>query len=339
MMLIRREMPRPLLADLLGRLATALAAGIDLRKAWGAEAGRVPARWRPRMEQVARALAEGSPLAEALAAAGDTFPPLVRGMVAVGDRTGHEAETLRELSSVLERGVRTARELRRSLSGPAFQLLVAVAVVGFLIFMAGVMPHDVLGVGLRGTRGLVIYLGMLVAGAAAAAVAFAWGLASWRRHGVVRPVVDLIPVIGPASRFAEAAAWCRAASLASAAGLDAGRLVTLASSAAPGLAVDATALEDSLRSGSSMAEALDRTRRFPRRVLDVIAVGEATGSTAESLARLAGHLDDEARAGFEAAARGAGFLVWAVVAALIAALIMRIFSSYLGAIQNAARGL
>jgi hypothetical protein len=74
-------------------------------------------------------------------------------------------------------------------------------------------------------------------------------------------------------------------------------------------------------------------------LLDVIAVGEATGSTAESLDRLAGQFDDDARLGFEAAARGAGFLVWAAVAALIAVLIMRIFSSYVGAIQNAARGL
>ncbi len=332
-------MPRTLQADLLGRLATALGAGIDLRKAWRSEIDRVPSRWRPRMELVRRALDQGEPLSEALAAAGDTFPPLVRGMVAVGDRTGHEAETLRELSRSLERGVRATRELRRSLSGPVFQLVVAIAVVGFLIVMAGMMRHDVLGTGLRGMRGLAVFLAAIGAAAACGAIGFRWAVASWRRHGVVRPVVDLLPVIGPASRAGEAAAWCRAASLASGAGLDAGRLVTLASSAAPGLAVEATALEESLRSGSSLAEALGRTRRFPRVLLDVIAVGEATGSTAESLDRLAGQFDDDARLGFEAAARGAGFLVWAAVAALIAVLIMRIFSSYVGAIQNAARGL
>ena len=42
---------------------------------------------------------------------------------------------------------------------------------------------------------------------------------------------------------------------------------------------------------------------------------------------------------FEAAARGAGFLVWAAVAGLIVLIVFRIFSSYLGAIQNAASGL
>jgi len=338
-MLIRREMPRALVADVLGRLAIALAAGIDMRRAWQMEMSRVPAHWRPPMEQVARSLAQGSPLAEALGTAGETFSPLVRGMVAVGDRTGHEAETLRELSRVLHNSVRTTRELRRSLAGPAFQLAVAVAVVGFLIFMAGMMPSDILRIGLRGVRGLLIYLAGVAGVAVAARLLFGLALTNWRRHGIVRLVVDRIPVIGNASRAAEAAAWCRAASLASGTGLDIGRLLQLASTVAPGLAVDVDAVEERLRSGASLAESLDRTRRFPLRVLEMIAVGEATGTTSEVLDRLAGQLDDEAREGFEAAARGAGFLVWAAVAGLIVVIVFRIFSSYLMAIQDAGRGL
>lgn len=77
-----------------------------------------------------------------------------------------------------------------------------------------------------------------------------------------------------------------------------------------------------LAAGNPLAEALDRSRRFPRRVLE----------------RLAGQLDDEARDGFAAAARGSGFLVWAAVAGLITLIVFRIFSSYLGMIQNAANG-
>jgi type II secretory pathway component PulF len=337
-MFTRREMPRAVVADMLGRLAVALTAGIDLRRAWQMEIARVPSAWRPRMESVAKALAQGSPLAEAFEAAGSTFSPLVRGMVAVGDRTGHEAETLRELSSLLHRGVRTTRELRRSLVGPAFQLTVALAVVGFLIFMAGMMSHDILRIGLRGVRGLITYLTIVAGVAAVGWLLLGQAVANWQRHGVVRLVVDRIPVIGSASRAAEAAVWCRAASLASGTGLDAGRLLKLASSVAPGLAVDTIAVEDRLRAGATLAEALDQTRRFPLRVLEVIAVGEATGNTSEVLDRLAGQFDDEAREGFEAAARGAGFLVWAAVAGLITLIVFRIFSSYLGAIQDAAGG-
>jgi len=57
------------------------------------------------------------------------------------------------------------------------------------------------------------------------------------------------------------------------------------------------------------------------------------------LDRLAGQLDEEAREGFEAAARGAGFLVWAAVAGLIVMIVFRIFSAYILAIQDAGRGL
>ena len=118
-MLTDGRMPNALLADVLGRLAIALAAGVDLRRAWQSESTRVPARWRPAMERAARALAEGAPLGDALAAADAAFPPFVRGMVAVGDETGHEAETLRELAEVLRAGVRSTRALVSSLAGPA----------------------------------------------------------------------------------------------------------------------------------------------------------------------------------------------------------------------------
>jgi len=337
-MFTSREMPPPLVAALLGRLAVTLAAGIDLRRAWEMEVQRLPAVWRPRLEPVTKSLAAGQPLAAALAAAGDTFSPLVRGMVAVGDQTGHESETLRELSGLLERSVRAGRQLRRSLAGPAVQLAVAVAVVGFLIFVAGMMPRDILGIGLRGGRGLMLYAAGIIGIAAAGRLIGGRAVANWRRHGVVRLIVDRMPLVGAASRAAEAAAWCRVASLASGTGLPVGRLLSLAASVAPGLAVDTTAVEERLRAGASLAEALDRSGRFSLRLLEVVAVGEMTGNTAEVLDRLAGQFDDEACAGFEAAAKGAGFLVAAAVAGLIVLIVFRIFSFYLGAIQNAAQG-
>jgi len=338
-------MPYRLLADVLGRLSIALAAGVDLRRAWASESARVPAAWRPRMEIVSRALAEGDGLAEAMRRAGGTFPPLVLGMVAVGDQTGHEAETLRDLSGHLDRTVRTTRALIGSLVWPACQFACGLAVVGLLILVAGFIrderggPVDVLGLGLAGVDGVVTYLaivgGCLLAAAALARVA----LSSWRAHGIVRWFVDRVPVVGPASRAAEAATWCRAASLASAAGLPAGRLVTLSSAAARGLSLDAEAVEERLRSGATLAEALRSSRRLPVRVLEAVDVGELTGNTAEVLDRLAGDLDEDARHGFEAAARGAGFAVWAAVAGLIVLVVFRIFSFYLRAIQDAAAGL
>jgi hypothetical protein len=49
--------------------------------------------------------------------------------------------------------------------------------------------------------------------------------------------------------------------------------------------------------------------------------------------------DDEARRGLERAARAAGGVVWLVVAGVIILVIFRIFSSYVGMINEAARGI
>ena len=341
-MLFERRMPPALLADVLGRLAISLAAGIDPRRAWTSESARVPRRWQPQMEAAARTLAVGGGLADALRATDGAFPPFVVGMAAVGAETGHEAETLRQLADVLRGTVRSTRALASSLVWPAFQLTTAVGVVGLLIFLAGVIrdgnnqPVDVLGLGLIGLPGLVVYLA-IVGGIVAVGLTFLkQSVASWRRHGVARLIVDRLPVIGTASQAAEAAAWCRAAALASHAGLTAGRLVVLASTVAPGIAIDPLAIEERLRRGATLAEAIRATKRLPERLLHAVAVGEATGNTAEVLDRIAGEFDDDARRGFEAAARGAGFVAWAVVAGLIALVVFRIFSFYVGVIQDAA---
>ena len=333
-----------LLADVLGRLATALAAGIDMRRAWAAETSRVPRRWRPAMEAVASGIAAGEGLATAMQRAGGAFPPLVRALVAVGDAGGRDAEALRDVAAALERGIRGRRELRAALAGPALRLVMALAASSVLILVNGVITDldgkavDILGLGLTGRAGAIRFLSA-VAGVMVLAV-LGWPLLvrSWADHGLARTIAAWIPILGPAVRSAEAAAWCKAAGLASHAGLDAGRLVGLASSAAPGLRIAAGRVEERLRGGATLDEALAAAGRLPRTVLEAVAVGEMTGTTPESLDRLAGRLDEEARAGFTAAVGAVGFIAWAAVAGLVALVVFR-FGSFYAGILNQARTL
>jgi hypothetical protein len=104
-------------------------------------------------------------------------------------------------------------------------------------------PVDILGLGLKGTAGLVRYLTLLAVllGITLAAVPLA--ARSWRDRGIVRRLAAWLPGIGPALVAAEAAAWCRAAAMAGHAGLNAGRLVELAAGAAPGLRISAAEIE------------------------------------------------------------------------------------------------
>jgi type II secretory pathway component PulF len=229
---------------------------------------------------------------------------------------------------------------------PALQLLVALAAIGVLVAVAGSITDldgrrtDVLGVGLRGSAGLRVYAAVVAVAVAAGGVALAWGRRSWRDAGRCRRLARGMPIIGPALEAADAAAWCRGAALAEQAGLDAGGLVAVASQAAPALAMPVEAVVERLRKGADLAEALaaGARGRLPRRVLEAVAVGQLTGTTAETLHRLAGQLAAEARSGFTLAVRAAGMLAWAAVAIVSTIVIVRFFAAYASLIQDAARG-
>lgn len=334
------RIPEPVLADTIGRLAIALSAGIDLRRAWTNETERVPRRWRPVMVGVGQALAGGDMLGEALERVGG-FPPLVTALAAVGDRTGHEAEMLRDAAASLRHAVRARAALGRGLVKPALQLVIALAVVGLLILVSGGMqgfdgaPVDLVGLGLSGPRGVAIFAGAVATALALVALGVRPALRSWTDHGIVRRVATVVPVIGPAARAAEAAAWCRAASLASGVGLDIGALVTLASRVAPGLRIDPREVESRLREGASLDRALAAAGRLPRSVVEAVAVGEMTGTTPDTLDREAALLEERARHGFTAAVEWIGWLAWAAVAVLVTAVVWKFFTFYAGLLQDA----
>lgn len=340
------RMPDALAAETLGRLSRALAAGIDARRAWAAETARMPHRWRAGLAAGGRVLDAGGSLAEAARAAG-VFGPVVAGLIEVGDRTGRDTEVLSDVSAALADGVRMRRELSRGLVRPAGQLLVALAAIGVVIAVSGSITDldgrrvDVLGIGLAGGSGLRIYLAAVVSAAVAVALALAWGRRDWRAGGRCRRLARSVPIVGPALAAADAAGWCRAAALADQAGLDAGGLVAVASAAAPALAIPVEPVVRRLRDGAGLAEALRAGSRglLPRRVLEAVAVGQLTGTTAETLHRLSGELAAEARSGFTAAVRAIGMLAWAGVAVVSTIVVVRFFSAYAGLIQDAARGL
>ena len=338
-----RRIPDAALAALLHRLAIAVAAGIDLRRAWAAEAGRAPTRWRATMARVAARLDAGDPLGEACAAAEDAIPGVVAGMLAVGDRTGRLAEVLEETSRSITRSRGLRRALMAAVVGPTIRLAVAVVAIGVLIMVAGSArdldggPLDVLWLGLRGGRGAAVAalaVGTVVAGGAAVALL---ARRSWLRRGWAWRLGRRLPVLGAAAEAGEAATWCRAASLAAHAGLGIGEMVALASRAAPGFACEPGPVEQRLRSGSDLAETLAGVVGLPRVVTEAVAVGEATGTTAEALDRVADHLAEASIRGLAAAVQALGFVAWAAVAGLVVTIVVGVAGGYAKMIEGLAR--
>lgn len=337
------RIPDDVLAESLGRLAVALDAGIGARRSWEGEARRVPRGCQAAFQAVADGVARGETAAEAMARTDGGFPEVVRAALAAGESTGRETEALRAVAANLKAAVRARQGLLRALLGPAVQLTVAVVVVGLLIAVGGGAgpdgrPLDMLGLGLHGTRGLTIYAILVAAIAAGCVVGGRAARTSYRAGGPIRVLARRLPVLGPALAAGETAAWCRAAALADHAGLSPRRLLGLAAAAAPGLSIDVDAVEARLRQGATLAGSLAATRRLPRRVTEMLAVGEASGQAAETLDRLAEDLDAECRAGLVAAAQVAAFAVWAGVACVVALVVVRFFGFYSGVMSAAGGG-
>ncbi|MFM7245580.1 MAG: type II secretion system F family protein [Planctomycetaceae bacterium] len=337
------RIPDAALAALLHRLSIAVAAGVDLRRAWASEASRTPARWRPAMARVAARLEAGDPLGESCADSGGAIPAVVAGMLAVGDRTGRLAEVLEETSRSISRSLALRRTLRAAVVGPAIRLAVAAVAIVVLIMVAGSArgidggPLDFLGLGLRGSRGAAVAAIAMAAVVAGALALITMGRRSWHRRSWAWTLGRRLPVVGPAAEAGEAAAWCRAASLAAHAGLGIGQMVDLASRAAPGFACDPGPVEQRLRSGSDLAATLAAVVGLPRVVTEAVAVGEATGTTAEALDRVADHLDEQAARGLAAGVQMLGFLAWAVVAGLVVTIVVGVVGGYARMVEDLAR--
>jgi hypothetical protein len=65
-------------------------------------------------------------------------------------------------------------------------------------------------------------------------------------------------------------------------------------------------------------------------------VGEVTGTTAETLDRVADQLDDRARRGCAGVVGAVGYGVWAAVAVLVAMVVIRVVTASVGIISDAA---
>ena len=81
----------------------------------------------------------------------------------MGEQSGHLGEVLKQLADHYQNQLTLRRNFLASITWPAIELFLAIAIVGFLIWIMGVIngsnpqPIDPLGLGLIGNDGLVKY--------------------------------------------------------------------------------------------------------------------------------------------------------------------------------------
>lgn len=324
-----------------------LEAGVDVRTAIAREVERATGlAARRRLEAVSEAIHQGAGFAEALKFTDDYFPDLFHAIVHVGEETGHLGESLGELADHYEGQLRLRRRFLSAIAWPLIELAIAVLAIGFLIWVLGVIGQstgrtiDVLGFGLVGNRGLIIYASFV--GVVAIGI-FSVIHAIQRGVGWVKPVQRFVlkmPGIGKPLETIALARMTWALHLTFNSGMNVRRALKLSLEATRNahFTDQIKPIDKDVEAGSSLYESFRNTDAFPSDFLDSLHAAEESGKLVESMARLSRQYQDQAEAALQVLTTLAGFAVWGAIAALIILAIFRIFSFYVGMINDAARG-
>jgi type IV pilus assembly protein PilC len=93
-------------------------------------------------------------------------------------------------------------------------------------------------------------------------------------------------------------------------------------------------VQDEVRRGETVGEALASARLFPEEFLNILATAEHTGQIPEIMRHQAEYYDEEASRRLVLLTRSAGFAIWLGVAILIIWVIFRIVLNYIGMIDS-----
>ena len=343
-MLLSARLSAKTLGELSHRLAVETESGIDIRRTWKREAESASSRVRGDFQHVSDAVNRGDSLSVALAGTGQLFPPLFREIVDVGEKTGTLGRVFHRLSSHYRKNVELQRMFLMAIAWPMIQLGLAILVVGLLIWILGIVaqrnngqPIDILGFGLIGNRGLLIYTNFILAVGLAIA-----GLVIAVRRGVfwTRPlqrVVMRIPVLGGSLEKLALARLTWALHLVMNVEMDLRQVVPLVLRATGSdYYIQRTDQAVSLvANGHPLHEAFAATGVFPDTFLEALEVAEESGAIVESMERLSKRYEDEAETALKVLTTLAGVAVWLFVMGLIILLIFRIAGFYIGTINDA----
>ena len=285
------------------RVGTAVKAGIDARRVWETEERHASGPLKSALGSVREKVASGGTIAEGMDATDGYFPPMFVQMVAIGEQTGKLDEVLHRLAEHYEHLATMRRNFWLGVAWPLFELGFAVLIIGAVIFITGVIsssrggePIDVLGLGLVGPGGALIWFafcGFIAAGVALFANAI---LRGWMGPQPMLLAMR-IPVLGKCleSLALSRLTWSLALALDS--GMDARRAVELSIRAAqnPYYESSLPRVTAGIRANREFHESFADGEVFPQDFLDQLETAEIAGATTESLLRLAKEYEDRAR--------------------------------------------
>lgn len=273
-------------------LLALLKAGLPILKVWDLLIDRTR---RPAFQAVLRAVRQdirgGASLSDALKRHPGYFPELFTASVRAGEQAGNLPEVLQRYIAYLKLMIGLRQKMTKAIAYPAFLVVVGVGVIAFMLTY--VLPTFSTVYGESGTemplmtkalislvRMVQDYLLALVGAVVALAVAIRW----WIRTSSGRAVWDRLrlklPVIGNTLIMHHTVQVTRTLGTVLAGGTPAVNALQVAAGAVSNrhVAATLTAASDRVREGVSLAAALKEGGILPQIAVEMIAVGEETGS-------------------------------------------------------------
>jgi len=258
------------------------------------------------MEQVAHDVNSGSTLANALNKHPKVFSNLFINMVAAGETSGTLEEVLFRLAEILEKRVNLAAKVKSAIAYPLMMVVVAVAVV---VFLMSVVVPSITEIFIEMNRALPWPTKLLISTsdfmrtywtliAAALCLAFFGALAAYRtekgRLYADRTKLKL-PLFGGLFLKLEVARLSRTLGILLASGIPILSALEIAKQVIQNrvIAGGLDSVKDLVSKGDAVANAIRKTGLFPPIVHHIITTGQASGNLEEGLINIADMYEGE----------------------------------------------
>lgn len=334
------------LARVSRNLGVSLHSGISIVKAFELAGRKTSGRMHSVMQDVVRELKSGSDVTSALVAHGNFFPELFIGMVQVGESTGSLPEVLKAVGEHYDNNLRLRKEFLAQITMPVVQMVAAIFIIAALIGLLGWIGEstgktfDILGWGLVGTSGMILWLGGWCMAIAAGIVLYKMVMNSVAGQQMFHRALLSIPVVGNCMRSFAIARFSWAFHLTQNAGMPIDDSLDSALRATSNGAFIAASpvMIQGVMSGQTLTEVFQDSDLFPIEFIEFVMVAEQSGTVPEALHRLSPQFEDDARRSLQNLAAALGWAVWATVAGFIIFIIFTIALWYIGMIDELARG-
>src|SRR6266849_1763038 len=331
------------------QLAALLRAGIPILQAIAMLRRRATsARLRIVLEEVEEAIRGGSALSQAFAAQGATFPRIYTASILAGERSGALDEVLSRYVTYMRRSVGLRRKIRGALAYPTFLLIACLGMVVFLTtFVVPRMSDLFAGFGSNLPTVTQIVLGISgwltgnVFWFAPLLIVIAVVIFVWSRTPQGRLMIDSLllklPLAGKLLVQMTAAQAARSLATLLAGGITIVESWEIAAESITNLELRrrSSAILPLIREGRSFTESLETANWMPELAIDMIGIGERSGSLREMLDEVATFYDGESEVRLEQLTTTLEPAILVVMGGIVVLILLAI---YLPIIQSISHG-